>query len=61
MEKTNTPSPKDVRTQMAEVEGAVGLIRIDKPVDPLTLMIALFNRSPEKALSFEKLPVVGAR
>jgi len=56
MTKTNTPGPKDMRTWIAELEGAGELIRIDKPVDPLTQMGSLLYQSREKALLFEKLP-----
>lgn len=48
--------PKDMRTWIADLEGANELIRIDKPVDPLTQMGALLYQSREKALLFEKLP-----
>src|SRR3990167_8660643 len=48
--------PKDMRTWIAELEEAGELIRIDKPVDPLTQMGALLYQSREKALFFEKLP-----
>ncbi len=51
----NTP-PKDMRTWIAELESAGELIRIDKPVDPLTQMGALLYQSREKAVFFEKLP-----
>lgn len=48
--------PKDLRTWIAELEAAGELIRIDKPVDPLTQMGSLLYQSREKALFFEKLP-----
>ncbi|MDE2166983.1 MAG: UbiD family decarboxylase [Alphaproteobacteria bacterium] len=48
--------PKDMRTWIAELEAAGELIRIDKPVDPLTQMGALLYQSREKALFFENLP-----
>ena len=48
--------PKDMRTWIAELEAAGELIRIDKPVDPLTQMGSLLYQSREKALFFEKLP-----
>ena len=48
--------PKDMRTWIAELEAAGELIRIDKPVDPLTQMGALLYQSREKALLFENLP-----
>jgi 2,5-furandicarboxylate decarboxylase 1 len=47
---------RNMRTWIAELEAAGELIRIDKPVDPLTQMGALLYRSREKALFFEKLP-----
>src|SRR5438477_12502243 len=50
------PVPKDMRTWIAELDAAGELIRIDKPVDPLTQMGALLYQSREKALLFEKLP-----
>ena len=45
-----------MRTWIAELEAAGELIRIDKPVDPLTQMGSLLYQSREKALLFEKLP-----
>lgn len=48
--------PKDMRTWIAELEAAGELIRIDKPVDPLTQMGSLLYQSREKALFFENLP-----
>jgi len=53
---TSEPTKKDMRSWIAELEAAGELIRIDKPVDPLTQMGALLYRSREKALFFEKLP-----
>ncbi len=53
--RSNT-RPKDVRSWIAELDGAGELIRIDKPVDPLTQMGALLYQSREKALFFENLP-----
>jgi 2,5-furandicarboxylate decarboxylase 1 len=47
---------KDMRTWIADLEAAGELIRVDKPVDPLTEMGALLYQSREKALFFEKLP-----
>jgi 2,5-furandicarboxylate decarboxylase 1 len=47
---------KDMRTWIADLEAAGELIRIDKPVDPLTEMGSLLYQSREKALLFEKLP-----
>jgi len=49
-------APKDMRTWIAELEAAGELIRIDKPVDPLTQMGSLLYQSREKAMLFEKLP-----
>ncbi len=48
--------PKDMRTWIAQLEAAGELIRIDKPVDPLTQMGSLLYQSRDKALLFEKLP-----
>ncbi len=48
--------PRDMRTWIAQLEAAGELIRIDKPVDPLTQMGSLLYQSREKALLFEKLP-----
>src|SRR5579862_2598302 len=48
--------PKDMRTWIADLDAAGELIRIDKPVDPLTEMGSLLYQSREKALLFEKLP-----
>ena len=48
--------PKDMRTWIDELEAAGELIRIDKPVDPLTQMGSLLYQSREKALLFENLP-----
>ena len=45
-----------MRSWIAELDAAGELIRIDKPVDPLTQMGALLYQSREKALLFEKLP-----
>ena len=53
---TPTGRPRDLRTWIAELEGANELIRVDKPVDPLTQMGALLYQSREKALFFENLP-----
>src|SRR5271157_5499592 len=47
---------KDMRTWIEDLEAAGELIRIDKPVDPLTQMGSLLYQSREKALFFEKLP-----
>src|SRR3954462_5634870 len=56
MKSTPNCAPKDLRTWIAELDAAGELIRIDKPVDPLTQMGALLYQSREKALLFEKLP-----
>jgi len=48
--------PKDMRTWIADLEAANELIRIDKPVDPLTEMGSLLYQSREKAVLFENLP-----
>jgi UbiD family decarboxylase len=48
--------PRDMRTWIADLEGANELIHIDKPVDPLTEMESLLYQSREKALLFENLP-----
>ena len=45
-----------MRTWIADLEAANELIRIDKPVDPLTEMGSLLYQSREKALFFENLP-----
>src|SRR5271157_3174096 len=55
-EKTQSICPKDMRTWIADLQAAGELIRIDKPVDPLTEMGSLLYQSREKALLFEKLP-----
>jgi 2,5-furandicarboxylate decarboxylase 1 len=46
----------DMRTWIDQLEAAGELIRIDKPVDPLTQMGSLLYQSREKALFFENLP-----
>jgi 2,5-furandicarboxylate decarboxylase 1 len=51
----NAP-PRDMRTWIEELEAAGELIRVDKPVDPLTQMGSLLYQSREKALFFEMLP-----
>ncbi len=48
--------PKDMRTWIADLESADELIRVDKPVDPLTEMGSLLYQSREKAVLFESLP-----
>ncbi len=49
-------SARDMRSWIAELEAAGELIRVDKPVDPLTQMGALLYQCREKAVFFEKLP-----
>jgi len=56
VERTPSTHPKDMRTWIADLDAAGELIRIDKPVDPLTEMGSLLYQSREKALLFEKLP-----
>jgi len=51
-EKTQSMRPKDMRTWIADLDAAGELIRIDKPVDPLTEMGSLLYQSREKALLF---------
>jgi UbiD family decarboxylase len=53
---TTSNHPKDLRTWIDELKAAGELIRIDKPVDPLTQMGSLLYQSREKALFFEQLP-----
>jgi 2,5-furandicarboxylate decarboxylase 1 len=53
---TSNTRAKDMRTWIADLEAASELIRIDKPVDPLTEMGSLLYQSREKALFFENLP-----
>ncbi|MPZ13850.1 MAG: UbiD family decarboxylase [Chloroflexi bacterium] len=47
---------RDMRSWIAELEAAHELIRVDKPVDPLTEMGALLYQCRERALLFESLP-----
>jgi 2,5-furandicarboxylate decarboxylase 1 len=47
---------RDMRSWIAELDAAGELIRVDKPVDPLTQMGALLYQCREKAILFEKLP-----
>jgi len=49
-------APRDMRTWISDLDRAGELIRIDKPVDPLTQMGSLLYQSREKALLFENLP-----
>ncbi|MBW7850801.1 MAG: UbiD family decarboxylase [Rhodospirillales bacterium] len=51
-----TSQPKDMRSWIATLKEAGELVRIDKPVDPLTQMGSLLYQSREKALLFENLP-----
>jgi 2,5-furandicarboxylate decarboxylase 1 len=53
---TSNIQPRDMRTWIADLEAANELIRINKPVDPLTEMGSLLYQSREKALFFENLP-----
>ncbi len=53
--RSNLP-PKDMRSWIEQLDAAKELIRIDKPVDPLTQMGSLLYQSREKALLFEDLP-----
>src|SRR5262249_57271914 len=47
---------KAMRSWIGQLDAAGELIRIDKPVDPLTEMGSLLYQSREKALFFEHLP-----
>src|SRR6476469_8709330 len=49
-------APPDLRRWIAALDAAGELVRLDKPVDPLTQMGALLYQSREKALLFENLP-----
>ena len=53
---TTPAQPKTLRTWIADLEAAGELIRVDKPVDPLTQMGSLLYQSREKAVFFENLP-----
>src|SRR6516162_8386889 len=53
---TSNRQPRDMRTWIADLEAENELIRIDKPVDPLTEMGSLLYQSREKAVFFENLP-----
>src|SRR6516225_1060013 len=50
--QSNHPNvhPKDMRSWIADLEAAGELVRIDKPVDPLTEMGSLLYQSREEAL-----------
>jgi UbiD family decarboxylase len=52
---TSNVQPKDMRTWIEELDKAGELIRIAKPVDPLTQMGSLLYQSRKKALFFENL------
>jgi len=47
---------EDMRSWIAQLQAAGELVRIDKPVDPLTQMGSLLYQSRDKALLFESLP-----
>lgn len=51
-----TLRPKTMRTWIEDLDAAGELVRLDKPVDPLTQMGALLYQSREKAVFFENLP-----
>ncbi len=53
---TTSAQTKTLRTWIADLEAAGELIRVDKPVDPLTQMGSLLYQSREKAVFFENLP-----
>jgi 2,5-furandicarboxylate decarboxylase 1 len=53
---TSNAPRKDMRSWIETLDAAGELIRIDKPVDPLTQMGSLLYQSREKALLFESLP-----
>jgi 2,5-furandicarboxylate decarboxylase 1 len=53
---TSNTRPKTMRTWIEDLDAAGELIRIDKPVDPVTQMGSLLYQSREKALLFENLP-----
>src|SRR6516165_556638 len=53
---TSNTHPRDMRTWIADLEGANELIRIDKHDDATTEMGSLLYQSREKALLFENLP-----
>ena len=48
--------PKTMRTWIEDLEAVGELIRLDKPVDPLTQMGSLLYQCREKAVFFENLP-----
>jgi 2,5-furandicarboxylate decarboxylase 1 len=47
--------PKDMRSWINQLDSAGEIVRISKPVDPLTEMGALLQQSKEKALLFENI------
>ncbi|HEY7677969.1 MAG TPA: UbiD family decarboxylase [Candidatus Methylomirabilis sp.] len=47
--------PRDMRAWIAELEAAGELLRVSKPVDPVTQMGALMYQSRERALLFEQV------
>ncbi len=47
--------PRDMRTWIEELEAAGELVRVPKPVDPVTQMGALLYQSRERALLFEQV------
>ncbi len=51
-----TSCPKTMRTWIEDLEAAGELIRLYRPVDPLTQMGSLLYQSREKAVFFENLP-----
>ena len=53
---TSSKHPKTMRTWISDLDAAGELIRMDKPVDPLTQMGSLLYQSREKAVLFENLP-----
>jgi len=55
MNHSSNPKPKDMRSWIAQLQQAGELIRVDKPVDPLTEMGALLYQCREKAVLFENL------
>jgi len=47
--------PRDMRTWIQELEAAGELVRVPKPVDPVSQMGALLYHSRERALIFEQV------
>lgn len=56
MTRRSKSNGMDMRAWIAQLQEAGELIRVDKPVDPLTEMGALLYQSREKAVLFDKLP-----